>query len=111
MLYKITPKKKFNFRNFSGKSYISKGGKSFDHFYSYVELIYEIHYLFDMGTQTDSYIGHTEKELSQRFEYEIQKDIDYYLELAEFPSRLIEQEILKAIEKEIIFVGVNTLGV
>ncbi|MFW9987663.1 MAG: hypothetical protein ACFFC3_03325 [Candidatus Odinarchaeota archaeon] len=94
-----------------GKSYISKGEKGFDHFYSYVEVIYEIHCLFDMGTESDSYIGHTEKELSQRFEYEIQKAIDYYLELGEFPSRLIEQAILKAIEMEVILVGINVLGV
>ena len=94
-----------------GKSYISRGEKGFDHFYSYVEVIYEIRCLFDMGTETDIYIGHTEKEVSKRFEYEIQKAMDNYLELGELPSRLIEQAILKAIEKEVCIVGINIFGV
>ncbi|MFX1376002.1 MAG: hypothetical protein ACFFA0_09340, partial [Promethearchaeota archaeon] len=94
-----------------GKSYISRGEKGFDHFYSYAEVIYEIRCLFDMGTETDIYIGHTEKDVSKRFEYEIQKAIENYLELGEFPSRLIQHAILKTLEKEISVVGINIFGI
>ena len=94
-----------------GRSYISRGEKGFDHFYSYAEVIYEHRCLFDMNTKTDIYIGHTEKTIRKRFEYEIEKAINEYNELGEIPSRLIEQAILIATEKEVSAVGVKIYGV
>ncbi len=94
-----------------GRSYIRRGEKGFDHFYSFIEVIYEHRCLFDMSTTTDIYIGHTEKGIRKRFEYEIENGINEYKKLGELPSRLIEQAILIAIEKEVSSVGVKIYGI
>jgi len=85
-----------------GKSYIKRGEEGFDYFNLYSHVIYEIHSLFNMGTDTDIYIGHTEKAIKRRFEYHIDDSIKGYAKEWDFPSRMIEKAILLAIRKEVI---------
>ena len=90
-----------------GESFIKRGEKGFEIFSNYSDIIYEIRSLIKMGTNSDIYIGHTEKDIIRRFEYHIDDAINGYALEWDFPSRMIEKAILIAIREEIN----NDLGV
>ena len=84
-----------------GKSYVQRGEDGFDYFRAYTHVIYEIQSLIEIGTDTDIYIGHTEKDIRNRFEYHVDISLKSYGKKGEFPSRLIEKAILLGISEEV----------